>query len=211
MPSAEEQQGPARPFAAIMAQPAFIVAALGGITAYGVMNLLMAATPLAMQMCNHSYNAAMLVIEWHIVAMFAPAFGTGWLVSRIGVLPVMFLGVLLKAAAIAIAISSVTVTAFWLSMVLVGVGWCFLFVGGTTLLTETYTPAEKAKTQGVNDLLIYVTMAGSSLTSGAILYKYGWIPLNATALPLLGITTLAILWLGASRRRGGRAVLPAAR
>jgi MFS family permease len=199
-----------RSFGAIMSQPTFIVAALGGITAYGVMNLLMAATPLAMQMCNHSYASAMLVIEWHIVAMFAPAFGTGWLVSRIGVLPVMFLGVLLKLAAIAIAVSSVTVTAFWISMVLVGVGWCFLFVGGTTLLTETYSPAEKAKTQGVNDLLIYATMAGSSLTSGAILYKWGWITLNATALPLLAITALAILLLGASRRRA-RAALQAAR
>jgi MFS family permease len=209
-PSAEERQGPVRSFGAIMSQPTFIVAALGGITAYGVMNLLMAATPLAMQMCNHSYASAMLVIEWHIVAMFAPAFGTGWLVSRIGVLPVMFLGVLLKLAAIAIAVSSVTVTAFWISMVLVGVGWCFLFVGGTTLLTETYSPAEKAKTQGVNDLLIYATMAGSSLTSGAILYKWGWITLNATALPLLAITALAILLLGASRRRA-RAALQAAR
>lgn len=209
-PSAEERHGPVRSFGAIMSQPAFIVAALGGITAYGVMNLLMAATPLAMQMCNHSYAAAMLVIEWHIVAMFAPAFGTGWLVSRLGVLPVMFLGVLLKLAAIAIAVSSVTVTAFWVSMVLVGIGWCFLFVGGTTLLTETYTPAEKAKTQGVNDLLIYATMAGSSFTSGAILYKWGWITLNATALPLLAITALAILLLGASRRRA-RAALQAAR
>jgi MFS family permease len=188
----------------IMAQPTFVVAVLGAITAYGVMNLLMAATPLAMQMCNHSYNAAMLVIEWHIIAMFAPAFGTGWLIARLGVLPVMFGGVMLNVAAIAIAISSVTVAAFWLSMVLVGVGWCFLFVGGTTLLTETYAPAEKAKTQGMNDLLIYVTMGATSLTSGAILYKYSWITLNATALPLLACTAVAILWLGL-QRRGGRA------
>jgi len=208
-PTQEEQHGSTRPLRAIMSQPAFIVAALGGITAYGVMNLLMAATPLAMQMCRHSYNAAMLVIEWHIIAMFAPAFGTGWLVARIGVLPVMFLGVLLNVMAIAIAVSSITVTAFWLSMVLVGVGWCFLFVGGTTLLTETYTPAEKAKTQGVNDLLIYLTMAATSLTSGAILYKYSWNTLNASALPLLAVTALAILWLGSSRRRANAAVLAA--
>jgi MFS family permease len=204
-PSAEERHGATRPLRTIMSQPAFIVAALGGITAYGVMNLLMAATPLAMQMCQHSYNSAMLVIEWHIIAMFAPAFGTGWLVARIGVLPVMFLGVALKVAAIAIAVSSITVTAFWLSMVLVGVGWCFLFVGGTTLLTETYTPAEKAKTQGVNDLLIYVTMAATSLTSGAILYKYSWNALNASALPMLAATALAILWLALRRRAAAAA------
>lgn len=202
-PSLEEQHGSTRPLSAIMRQPVFIVAALGGITAYGVMNLLMAATPLAMKMCSHPYGAAMLVIEWHIIAMFAPAFGTGWLIVRVGTLPVMFTGILLKLAAIAIAISSTTVTAFWSSMVLIGVGWCFLFVGGTTLLTGACTPAEKAKTQGMNDLLIYLTMGSTSLTSGAILYGFGWNTLNLTALPLLAITAIAILWL-ATIRRGGR-------
>ena len=201
-PSTEEQHGSTRALAEIMRQPVFIVAALGGITAYGVMNLLMAATPLAMKMCSHPYGAAMLVIEWHIIAMFAPAFGTGWLIVRIGTLPVMFCGVILKLAAVAIAVSSTTVTAFWSSMVLIGVGWCFLFVGGTTLLTEACRPAEKAKTQGVNDLLIYVTMASTSLTSGAILYGYGWNTLNFTALPLLCVTAIAILWLATIRRTG---------
>jgi MFS family permease len=202
-PSLEEQHGSARPLSGIVRQPVFIVAALGGITAYGVMNLLMAATPLAMKMCSHPYGAAMMVIEWHIIAMFAPAFGTGWLISRIGTLPVMLCGVLLNLTAICIAISSTAVTAFWLSMVLVGVGWCFLFVGGTTLLTEAYAPAEKAKTQGINDLLIYMTMGATSLTSGAILYGFGWNTLNLTALPLLAVTAVAILWL-ATIRRGGR-------
>ena len=197
----EERHGETRALGVIMRQPVFIVAALGGITAYGVMNLLMAATPLAMQMCSHPYGAAMLVIEWHIIAMFAPAFGTGWLIVRLGTLPVMFAGLLLNVFAILTAISSITVTAFWLSMVMVGVGWCFLFVGGTTLLTEAYAPAEKAKTQGVNDLLIYLTMASTSLTSGAILYGFGWNTLNLTALPLLGLTGLAILWLAMIRRR----------
>src|SRR5258708_576218 len=206
-PSHEEQHGSTRPLSAIMRQPVFIVAALGGITAYGVMNLLMAATPLAMKMCSHPYGAAMLVIEWHIIAMFAPAFGTGWLIARAGSLPVMFTGLVLNITAIAIAVSSTTVTAFWSSMVLVGVGWCFLFVGGTTLLTKAYAPAEKAKTQGVNDLLIYLTMGVTSLTSGAILYGFGWNTLNLTALPLLTITAIAILWLAAIRR-GGRPPLP---
>lgn len=201
--SLEEQHGSMRTLYAIVRQPVFIVAALGGITAYGVMNLLMAATPLAMQMCSHPYGAAMLVIEWHIIAMFAPAFGTGWLIVRVGTLPVMFTGLLLNLSAIAIAISSTTVAAFWSSMVLIGVGWCFLFVGATTLLTEACTPAEKAKTQGMNDLLIYLTMGSTSLTSGAILYGFGWNTLNFTALPLLAITAIAILWL-ATIRRGGR-------
>jgi predicted MFS family arabinose efflux permease len=207
-PSTEEQHGPTRPLAQIMRQPVFIVALLGGITAYGVMNLLMAATPLAMKLCSHPYGAAMLVIEWHIIAMFAPAFGTGWLIARIGALPVMFCGVLLKLTAIAIAVSSITVTAFWSAMVLIGVGWCFLFVGGTTLLTEACTPAEKAKTQGINDMLIYGTMASTSLSSGAILYGYGWSRLNLTAMPLLCVTAIAILWLATVRR--GRRMRPAA-
>ncbi|MEK6210642.1 MAG: MFS transporter [Pseudomonadota bacterium] len=200
MPSHEERHGSARPLASIMRQPAFIVAVLGSITAYGVMNLLMAAAPLAMQMCAHPYNAAVLVIEWHIIAMFAPAFVTGWLIARFGVLPIMFLGVVLMLAAVAVAVSSISVAAFWMSMVLVGVAWCFLFVGGTTLLTECYTPAEKAKTQGINDLLIYATMGTTSLSSGAILYKHGWSTLNYSALPLLVLTAVAILWLAALRR-----------
>jgi MFS family permease len=200
MPSHEERHGPARPLASLMRQPAFIVALLGSITAYGTMNLLMAAAPLAMQMCAHPYNAAVLVIEWHIIAMFAPAFVTGRLIARFGVLPIMFLGVMLMLGAVAVAVSSISVAAFWTSMVLVGIAWNFLFVGGTTLLTECYTPAEKAKTQGINDLLIYATMGTTSLSSGAILYKHGWSTLNYSALPLLVLTAAAILWLAALRR-----------
>jgi MFS family permease len=200
LPSAEERSGEQRAIGAIVRQPVFIVAALGGICAYGVMNLLMAAAPLAMQMCGHAYSAQVLVIEWHIVAMFAPAFFTGWLISRFGVLPIMFAGVLLKLTAIWVAAAGIAVANFWLAMVLIGVGWCFLFVGGTTLLTEAYSPAEKAKTQGVNDLLIYLTMSTSSLLSGAILYRYGWNPLNYSALPLLTITGTCVLWLAQLRR-----------
>ncbi len=208
-PSEEERSGEQRPIVSIMRQPAFIVAALGGIAAYGVMNLLMAAAPLAMQFCGHAYGAQVLVIEWHIVAMFAPAFVTGWLISRFGALPIMFAGVLLKLAAIWVAVSGIAVLNFWLSMVLIGVGWCFLFVGGTTLLTEVYSPAEKAKTQGLNDLLIYLTMSTSSLMSGAILYRFGWNLLNYSALPLLAITGLAVLWLAQTRRSAAARALMA--
>ncbi|MGQ0579965.1 MAG: MFS transporter [Betaproteobacteria bacterium] len=203
MPSHEERHGSTRPLASIMRQPAFIVALLGSLAAYGVMNLLMAAAPLAMQMCAHPYNAAVLVIEWHIIAMFAPAFVTGRLIARAGVLPIMFLGVMLMFGAVAVAVSNISVAAFWTSMVLVGIAWNFLFVGGTTLLTECYAPAEKAKTQGINDLLIYATMGTTSLSSGAILYRHGWSTLNYSALPLLVLTAAAILWLAALRRLKG--------
>lgn len=201
MPSEEERSGAQRPALTVMRQPVFIVAALGGVCAYGVMNLLMAAAPLAMQMCGHSYGSQVFVVEWHIVAMFAPAFFTGWLVSRIGVLPVMFLGVMLNFGSLLVGISGISVTHFWGSMVLIGMGWCFLFIGGTALLTECYMPAEKAKTQGTNDLFIYLTMATSSLSSGAILHRFGWNALNYSALPLLAITAAAILWLAWHRHR----------
>jgi MFS family permease len=164
-----------------------------------------------MQLCGHPYGAQVLVIEWHIVAMFAPAFVTGWLIARIGVLSVMFLGVLLNLGALMIGVSGIAVFNFWWSMVLIGVGWCFLFVGGTTLLTESYRPAEKAKTQGGNDLLIYLTMAASSLSSGAVLHRFGWNALNYSALPLLIATAGAILWLAWLRRRASlRATIAAA-
>ncbi len=209
LPGAEESRGEQRPMSRILRQPVFIVAALGGVCAYGVMNLLMAAAPLAMQLCGHSYNAQLLVIEWHIVAMFAPAFVTGWLIARLGVLPVMFAGVALNLCAVLVGVSGLAVTHFWWSMVLIGVGWCFLFIGGTALLTESYAPAEKAKTQGVNDLMIYLTMATSSLSSGAILHRFGWNALNYSALPLLALTALAILWFAWLRRqRLARALVP---
>jgi len=208
--SAEERGGAQRPLAQIALQPAFLVAALGATTAYGVMNLLMAAAPLEMQRCGHPYGAQVLVIEWHIVAMFAPAFFAGWLIARRGVLPVMFAGVLCALAAVAVAAASIAVVNFWIAMILIGVAWCFLYVGGTSLLTEAYRPAEKAKTQGFNDLLIYLTMSASSLSSGAILYHFGWNSLNFSALPPVALTASAILWLAWLRRRAvSRAPAPA--
>ncbi|MGH8677521.1 MAG: MFS transporter, partial [Burkholderiales bacterium] len=210
MPSAEEQRGATRSIREIARQPVFIVALLGAVTAYGVMNLLMAAAPLAMQLCGHPYNAQILVIEGHLVAMFAPAFFTGWLIARIGTLPVMFTGVLCNIVAVAAAVTGLTVFNFWIAMVLIGVGWCFLFIGGTTLLTEAYRPAEKAKSQGTNDLLVFLAMASSSLASGAILHRFGWTPLNLSALPLLAITGVSIAWLAALRRVAAGRALPAA-
>lgn len=210
MPSAEERGGATRSIREIARQPVFIVALLGAVTAYGVMNLLMAAAPLAMQLCGHPYNAQILVIEGHLVAMFAPAFFTGWLIARVGTLPVMFTGVVCKIAAVAAAVTGLTVFNFWIAMVLIGVGWCFLFIGGTTLLTEAYRPAEKAKSQGTNDLLVFLTMASSSFASGAILHRFGWTPLNLSALPLLAITGVSIAWLAALRRVAAARALPAA-
>src|SRR5260221_2370334 len=150
-PTTAEQASSGRPLAEIAAQPKFIVAVLAGAIGYGVMNFLMTSTPIAMQACGHTYGDAAFIISSHVVGMFAPSFVTGPLIKRIGVLPVLFCGALLNMVAIGIALSGISVAQFWWSLVLLGVGWNFLYIGGTTLLTETYRPEERAKAQGTND------------------------------------------------------------
>ena len=183
-----------------MAQPVFVVAVLAAAGAYGVMNLLMTATPFAMGLCGHPYAAAATVIGWHVVGMFGPSFFTGSLIKRFGVLQVMAAGALLLYVVVAIALSGVSIAHFWFALVLLGVGWNFLYVGGTTLITEACTPPERAKTQGANDLIIFVVMATSSFSSGLLLEKSGWQMLNYLALPFVTAAAIAVLWLLARRR-----------
>lgn len=200
-PSASEQTAPGRPMAEIAAQPKFIVAVLAAAIGYGVMNFLMTSTPIAMGVCGHPYSDAAFVISSHVVAMFAPSFVTGSLIRRAGVLPVLFAGVLLNIAAIAIALSGITVPQFWWSLVLLGVGWNFLYIGGTTLLTESYRFEERAKAQGANDFTIFAVMAVSSFTSGMTVTSAGWERVNLYALPLLGVVAIAVVWLALRNRR----------
>ena len=157
-PSATERAATGRALRVIAAQPKFIIAVLSGAISYGVMNFLMTSTPIAMQVCGHPYSDSAFVISSHVVAMFAPSFFTGGLIRRAGVLPVMFAGAALNLATIAIALSGISVPHFWWSLVLLGVGWNFLYIGGTTLLTETYRPEERAKAQGANDQAIFIMM-----------------------------------------------------
>ena len=199
-PGAAERNEPVRPLAQIAAQPAFIVAVTGSALGYGVMSLLMTATPLAMGLCGHAYSSAALVIEWHVIGMFAPAFFTGSLIRRFGVLKVMFAGTLLEALCLAVALSGVLVAHFWWALLLLGVGWNFLYVGGTTLLTECYRPAEKAKAQGTHDFLVFLTTATSSFSSGLLMNRNGWAMLNYAALPVLAVIGAAICWLALRRR-----------
>ncbi len=193
--SAAEQKEQGRPLAEIARQPAFIVAVLSGMVGYGVMNLLMTATPLAMQSCEHPFSDAAFVIQWHVVAMFAPSFFTGSLIKRFGVRSILFTGVLLSLSCVAIALSGVEVLHFWAALVLIGIGWNFMYLGGTTLLTETHAPAEKAKVQGANDMAIFITMAISSASSGWLFSARGWEIMNYGAIPFLLLTGLAILFL----------------
>ena len=199
-PSVAERHEPVRPLAQIMAQPAFIVAVTGSALGYGVMSLLMTVTPLAMGLCGHAYSSAALVIEWHVIGMFAPSFFTGSLIRRFGVLSVMLAGVVLEALCVGVALSGVLVANFWWALVLLGVGWNFLYVGGTTLLTECYRPSEKAKAQGTHDFLVFLTSAMSSFSSGLLMNRNGWEMLNYAALPVLAVIGAAITWLALRRR-----------
>jgi len=200
-PSESEQREPGRPLAKIAAQPVFIVAVLSAALGYGIMNLLMTATPLAMGICGHPYASAAFVIQWHVIGMFAPSFFTGSLIKRFGLPQVMLAGAALLLVCVGIALAGVAVANFWFALVLLGIGWNFLYVGGTTLLTETYRPSEKAKAQGANDLAIFLVMATSSLASGMLLERNGWETLNYLAIPFIAAIVLALAWLMASRRR----------
>jgi MFS family permease len=170
------------------------------MVSYGVMNLLMAATPIAMVGHHHDFRDAAFVIQWHLVGMFAPSFITGTLIQRFGLMTVMLTGVVLVFGCVAISIAGIDVMNFWLAMVLLGVSWNFMFVGATALLTETHTPAERAKVQGLNDAAIFATLVVSSVSAGALFTYQGWETMNVYAVPFLLLAGAGILWLAAMRR-----------
>jgi len=164
------------------------------------MNLLMTATPLAMDHERHGFSSAAMVIEWHVIGMFAPGFFTGSLIARFGVLRVMLAGAALNFICVAIALSGSDVVHFWAALFLLGVGWNFLFVGATTLLTESHRPQERALVQGINDACVFATLAISSFASGLLLHANGWTMLNRISLGPLVILTIALVWLVWIRR-----------
>jgi MFS family permease len=210
-PTAAEAAAGRRPLAAIARQPVFMMAALSGMVGYGFMNLLMTATPLAMTQHYHfHFDQAATVIQWHVVAMFAPSFFTGALIARFGVLNIIMTGVAINLVCVAAAMSGVEFENFWASLTLLGVGWNFMYVGGSTLLTECYRPAERAKTQAANDFLVFFTVAVSSLSSGALLHRGGWTTILVLALPWLGLAGIATLALILARRRAAGPALPPA-
>ena len=198
--SASRSSAPPRKLNEIASQPAFIIAVMSSAVGYGVMNLLMTATPLAMGICGYPYNDAANVISAHVIAMFAPAFFTGALIQRFGVLKIMLTGVALMFVCLGISLSGVSVAHFWWSLMLLGFGWNFMFVGGSALLTECYRPSEKARAQGLHDLLVFCTTATSSFASGLLLKANGWVMLNYVALPFLVLAAFAIAWMFTQRR-----------
>jgi MFS family permease len=189
-----------RPLWEIMRQPVFIVACAGSALGYGVMNLLMAATPLAMQQCGLGFDDAAFVLEWHVIGMFAPGFFTGHLIKRFGPVAIMGVGVLLNLACIAIALSGVELHQFVVALFLLGVGWNFLFTGGTTLSLGAYRPEEKDRAQAAINFWVFAVTALTSFASGALITTQGWNTLNWGSLVPLGLTAMALGWFALRQR-----------
>jgi MFS family permease len=199
-PTAEERKSSGRPLSEIVRQPVFIIAAIGSMIGYGTMAFLMTATPLAMIDCGFEFPDAAFVIQWHAFSMFAPSFFTGWLIQKFGVLRIMLTGAFAYLICVIINTSGIEMLQFFSGLVLLGIGWNFLFVGGTTLMTEAYRPEERAKVQGLGDFLVFSTVAAGSFSSGAIQHAFGWQVLNFGVLPLIVIVVVALLWFRSYRR-----------
>ena len=200
-----------RPTAEIVRQPVFIIAAAACAIGYGIMNLLMAATPIAMQMCGLPFSDAALVLEWHVIGMFAPGFFTGHLIKRFGTLPVMGTGLVLYGGCIAVALSGVDLHQFLVALFLLGLGWNFVFTGSTTLSLGAYTPEEKDRAQGALNFFVFATLALSSFASGVLVTTSGWTLLNWGSVPLVAVMAGALLWLAAVNRRQAAAAADSAR
>lgn len=181
-----------RPLLQIMRQPRFIVAVLCAVSSYALMSFVMTAAPLAMVSHGHSMSNALLGIQWHVMAMFAPSFFTGSLIQRFGKERIVFTGLLLLAGCAALALAGSHLAHFWGALILLGVGWNFGFIGGTAMLTETYRPEEKNRVQAVNDFIVFGFVAAASLSSGGILNAFGWDMVNVIVFPIV-LITLAML------------------
>jgi MFS family permease len=185
-----------RPLLAIVRQPIFAVALFAAATASGVMVLAMTATPLAMAHGDHRLSDTTIVIQLHVLGMFLPSFFTGSLISRFGVFRVMIAGTALMTGHVGLSLSGTGFASFASALILLGAGWNFLYIGGTTLLTKAYRPAEKARAQAANDMLVFVVGLAAAMSAGVLLEAAGWQLLNAILLPWLLIAAAAIWWLG---------------
>ena len=205
----EHEAGESRPLAAIIRQPKFIVALVSGMLGYGIMSFVMTATPLAMQHRHFPFSDTAFVIQWHILGMFLPSFFTGSLINRVGVKKVMLLGTLIGFGCATVNLLGTTTTHFFIALLMLGVSWNFLFVGATTLLTETYLPAERFKTQALNDFTVFTTVALSSLSAGAVQHLFGWKFVNLSVIPLYTIILVSLLALGYKEHKSKINPIPA--
>jgi len=198
--NAQDNQG-GRPVAQLIMQPVFLVAVICQMLGYGTMNFVMSSTPLAMNVHDYGMSDTALVIQWHVAAMFAPSFITGHLIRMIGNVPVLFIGAVLGLVSIAInLLAPISVSNFVIALITLGVSWNFLYVGGTTLLTDAYEPNEKSRAQGANDLAVFSMVTVTALSTGTVHHLYGWETVNIIALPMLFVTLAAIVWLWLKQR-----------
>jgi len=191
----QKDSGESRALGLIIKQPRFIIAVISGMLGYATMTLVMTATPLAMQHHQHVYSDTAFVIQWHVLGMFAPSFFTGHLIKRFGLLTVMFSGTILGFACVFINLLGTSINHFWFALILLGISWNFLFIGATTLLTETYNESEKFKTQALNDFIVFSVVAFASLSAGILHHNLGWQFVNYMAIPSLAIILLSLFWL----------------
>jgi MFS family permease len=196
----DHAEGVARPLWSIVRQPVYITALIGSTVGFAVMTMVMTATPIAMLMCSHTMSDSTTVIQWHVLGMYVPSFFTGALIRRFGVLAVMGSGIALLAGHVAIALSGIEFLHFLSGLTLLGVGWNFLFIGGTSLLTESYRPAERAKAQATHDFLMFAVVSVGSFSAGGLLNSWGWSSVNLTALPPLLLAAAAVGALALTRR-----------
>ncbi|NKB66222.1 MAG: MFS transporter [Candidatus Latescibacteria bacterium] len=201
-PQNEAQTQPSRSLATLALQPNFILALVGAVCSYGVMSLLMNATPLSMQRHHHPFADTTWVIQWHVLGMYVPSFFTGHLIGRFGETRIMLAGVLVILTAVAVNTGGVELMYYWAGLTLLGLGWNFLFVGATSLLTTTYEPWEKAKVQSTNDFLVFGAMALVTGLAAPLEAHFGWSALNQATVPVLLLVGLGIAWLHVRQRMG---------
>ena len=202
VPPAQKKTGIPVPFRTIFARPDFVTAVVASLVGYGSMNLIMASTPLQMMMCGFGVAASADVIRAHSLAMFSPGFVTGRLIQRFGVHQIIMLGGLLTLACVGVNVFRPPLfTTFLVALTLLGVGWNFMFVGGTTLLTTAYAPEERVRVQATHDFIVFGSVAATALTSGAVQATQGWETLNLTVVPPVLIALVVIGWHWIARSR----------
>ena len=182
-----------RPLREIISQPRFIAALAAGMVAYGMMNLVMTATPLAMAACSYTPDDASYAIRWHVLAMFAPSFFTGNIIAKFGRVPVALVGLVLLAGCGVAALAGISIPHFTVAMVALGLGWNFAYISATTMVTDSHTPEERSKTQAFNDFCIFGFVAFTSYLAGRLLDLVGWNGVNLAIFPIVGIAAALIL------------------
>jgi MFS family permease len=200
VPPRRQPGGEGRPLSEIARQPKFIVAVACGVASYSMMNMVMTAAPLAMVMCNHTVGEATLGLQWHVLGMFVPSFFTGHLIVRFGVDRVVATGLALLVTSAIIGMTGISISHFWLGLVVLGIGWNFGFIGATAMVTECHRPNERNRVQAFNDFLVFGSMAIGSFSSGTLLNSFGWAAVNGVVFPVVLSAAALLIW-GAVRRR----------